>query len=178
MKKKIDLIMKNKIEKLLTCLISLALITSFSIGFLSMQGISIIVDESSFSYSNLSTQATHWPGNSSEWTEVAPETQGLDSDKIAEMFEYIEDGSHEIDSVIIVRNGYLLTEEYFYNSTLLENKSYFGGETLHMQMSTTKSIMSILIGIALKEGFLDNLNQTLYEFFADIWEPSFTNSTI
>jgi len=35
-----------------------------------------------------------------------------------------------------------------------------------------------LIGIALQEGFLDNINQTLYEFFADRWSPSLANSTL
>jgi len=170
--------MKNIIKKLLICMISLAVITSLSLDSLSRQGINTNVDDSSFSIHNLSTQDTFWPSNSSDWTEVAPETQGLDSDKISEMFEYIEVIGYNIHSVIIVRNGYLLTEEYLYNSQLLENKSYFGGEKLHMQQSTTKSLMSILIGIALQEGFLDNLNQTLYEFFANIWEPSFINGTV
>jgi len=170
--------MKKKIEKLLTCLISLVLITSFSLGFLSMQGISTNVDDSSFSDSNLSTQDTHWPGNSSEWTEVAPETQGLDSDKIAAMFRYIERIGFDIHSVIIVRNGYLLLEQYLSNSHLIENKSYPGGIKIHDQWSTTKSLMSILIGIALQEGFLDNLSQTLYEFFADIWEPGFVDGEL
>ncbi|GAG89183.1 unnamed protein product [marine sediment metagenome] len=30
-----------------------------------------------------------WLSNSSEWTEVAPKEQGLDSDKISELFEYL-----------------------------------------------------------------------------------------
>ncbi|KKN55201.1 hypothetical protein LCGC14_0584710 [marine sediment metagenome] len=123
-----------------------------------------------------------WPSNSSEWTEVASsEEQGLDSDKITEMFEFIEKNSYNIHSVIIVRNGYLLTEEYLYNSQLLEAKAYsdllppkaYTGPIFHDQASATKSLTSILIGIALQEGFLDNLSQTLYEFFADIWDPSF-----
>ena len=127
-----------------------------------------------------------WPSNSSEWTEVAPEEQGLDSQKIAEMFEFIEKNSYNIHSVIIVRNGNLLTEEYLYNSQLLETKAYsdllppksYAGPIFHDQASATKSLMSILIGVALQEGFLDNLNQTLYEFFADIWEPSFVDSEL
>jgi len=169
---------KNKIEKLIFCMISLALITSFSIVSSSRRGINTRVDDFSFSITNLSTQDTFWPGNASEWTEVAPETQGLDSDKIAAMFELIEANSYDIHSVIIVRNGSLLTYEYLHNSQLLENKSYFGGEKIHIQQSTTKSVMSILIGIALQEGFLDNLSQTLYEFFADIWEPSFIDGEL
>ena len=170
--------MKNKIEKLFTCMILLVLISSFSLASLSMRGISKSVDNSPFSVSNLSTQDLFWPSNSSDWTEVAPETQGLDSDKIAAFFRYIEQNSFDIQSVIIVRNGYLLTYEYLHNSQLLENKSYYGGRKIHDQWSTTKSLISILIGIALKEGFLDNLSQTLYEFFADIWEPSFIDSEI
>ena len=119
-----------------------------------------------------------WPSNSSEWTEVPPEEQGLDSDKIAEMFEFIEKQSYDVHSVIIVRNGYLLTEKYLNNSQVLDDKSYPGGEKIHNQWSATKSVISILIGIALQEGFLDNINQTLFEFFADIWDPNFSDSEI
>ena len=174
--------MKHKIEKLIICMISLTLITSFSIVSLSMRSISTSVDNFSFSVPNLSAQDTYWPSNSSDWTEVAPETQGLDSDKIAEMFEFIEQNSYDIHSVIIVRNGYLLTYEYLHNYQIYRyidnSKTYFGGETLHGQYSTTKSVISILIGIALQEGFIDNLNQTLYEFFAHMWDDNFTNSTL
>ncbi|MHA2181778.1 MAG: serine hydrolase, partial [Promethearchaeota archaeon] len=170
--------MINKLEKGFIRLISLVLITLFSLASLSMMGINESIENTPFYVSNLSAQDMYWPSNSSEWTEVAPEEQGLDSDKITEMFEFIEDNSLDIRSVIIVRNGYLLTEEYLYNSQLLENKSYYGGVKYHDQWSTTKSLMSILIGIALQEGFLDNVSQTLYEFFAHIWESSFTNSTL
>ncbi|MHA2182871.1 MAG: serine hydrolase domain-containing protein, partial [Promethearchaeota archaeon] len=102
------------------------------------------------------------------------------------MFEFIEKNSYNIHSVIIVRNGYLLTEEYLYNSQLLDTKAYsdllslksYSGPKIHDQASVTKSLMSIIIGIALQEGFLNNLSQTLYEFFADIWEPRFPDSEL
>ncbi|GAH17547.1 unnamed protein product, partial [marine sediment metagenome] len=142
-----------------------------------MQGNSTNVDDF-FSISSSSTQDEFWPSNSSEWTEVAPEEQGLNSIKISEMFEYIENLSFfALDSVIIVRNGYLITEEYLHNNEIYRNidnpKSYYGNTTIHYQASVTKSLMSILIGIALQEGFLTNLNQKLYEFYADIWESGF-----
>ena len=176
-KQKLQITMKNKIKKLFTFLILSFLFASLSLTASSIQRISTSVDDFSDSVSNLSTQDVFWPSNASEWIEVPPETQGLDSDKISAMFELIENKTYDIHSVIIVRNGYLLTYEYLHNSQLLENKSYYGGEKTHMQQSVTKSLISILIGIALKEGFLDSLNQTLYEFFTDIWEPSFINST-
>ena len=127
-----------------------------------------------------------WPSNSSEWTEVVPEEQGLDSKKISEMFEFIKKNSYNLHSVIIARNGYLLTEEYLHNSQTLDTKAYSDllppkaytgpNHIYHDQASATKSLTSILIGIALKEGFLNNLNQTLYEFFDDIWDPNFCDS--
>ena len=172
--------MKNKIEKLLTGIIVVSLIASISIGALAVRGISTTVNDSSFSVPNLSVLDMIWPPNSSGWTEVAPETQGLDPDKIAEMFEFINSSQIDIHSIVIARNGYLLLEEYLWESQIYRNltghKEYSGNYTTHMQQSTTKSVMSILIGIALQEGFLDNVSQTLYEFYADIWEPTFTHS--
>ncbi|MHA2051064.1 MAG: hypothetical protein ACW986_15740, partial [Promethearchaeota archaeon] len=82
--------MKNKMKKLIICMISLALLSSFSIDSSLMQGINTNIEDFSFSVSGLSTQDSFWPANSSDWTEVAPETQGLDSDKISDMYEYIE----------------------------------------------------------------------------------------
>ncbi|MEE9573266.1 MAG: serine hydrolase [Candidatus Neomarinimicrobiota bacterium] len=174
--------MKKLLIKRLFCIISLvAIIMSFSPVSLSVRGISTNVDDFSLSVSTLSTQDIFWPPNSSEWTEVAPEEQGLNSSKIAEMFEFIETNSYDIHSVIIARNGYLLTEEYFWESQIYRNpdgsKSY-PWDLFHEQTSATKSFMSTLIGIALQEGYLDNINQTLYEFFANIWSPSFPNSTL
>jgi len=180
--------MKNKIEKLIICMISLALIASFSIGSPSMPGISTNINDSSFFIPNLSAQDTFWPGNSSEWTEEAPETQGLDSDKIDEMFEFIDSNQIDIHSIVIARNGHLLTEEYLWESQIYLNleqfmyyyngtKQYYWGK-VHEQASGAKSVTSILIGIALQQGLLDNINQTLYEFFADRWSPSLANSTL
>jgi len=54
-------------------MISLAIITSFSIDSLSRRGIKKNGDDYSFSVPNLSAQDTYWPPNSSNWIEVAPE---------------------------------------------------------------------------------------------------------
>ena len=172
--------MNNTIEKLLTGIIVASIIASISIGSLTVRGISTNVNDSAFSIPNSSTLDMTWPGNSDQWMEVAPETQGIDPDKIAEMIEFINSSQIDIHSIVIARNGYLLLEEYFWESQIYRNitggKEYSGGYTTHMQQSTTKSIMAILIGIALQEGFLDNVSQTLYEFYADIWNVNFTHS--
>ncbi|MHA1190851.1 MAG: serine hydrolase domain-containing protein [Promethearchaeota archaeon] len=171
--------MRNSVKKLIICMILLVIIsTPFSLVSLSMQGINREVEDSSDSISDLSTQDVFWPTNSSEWTEVVPEDQGLDSAKISEMFGLIESSLYDVHSVIIVKNGYLITEEFLNGSQIRSEKTYEDGSILHHQASTTKSLMALLIGLAIGEGFLDNISQTLYEFFADIWSPSFANSTL
>ena len=47
-----------------------------------------------------------------EWKTSTPEEQGLDPDALSEIYNYIEkDG--RINSFLIVKNGYLVVEEYY-----------------------------------------------------------------
>jgi len=94
--------MRNKIAILFTGIIVVSLICSFSVPYISAQDM-------------------FWPGDLDEWTEEAPETQGLDPDKIAEMVEFIGNNSYDLHSVIITRNGHLLTEEYLWESKIYLN---------------------------------------------------------
>ena len=61
-------------------------------------------------------------------------------------------------SLLIVRNGKLIAEGYFANvrpSSLLH------------QRSVTKTVMAMLIGIALDEGYLRDIDQPIGDFFVD-----------
>ena len=66
-----------------------------------------------------------------------------------------------IDCLLIIRNEYLIAERYFngYNKTIPHNVK-----------SVSKSFLSALIGIALKEKFLDSLNQKIIDFFPEYLE--------
>ncbi len=104
-----------KIKTEITCIITLIIIgISFYTSFLPIDG---KVENALFSSSPLTSQGgVHWPGNSSEWTEIDPADQGLDAIKISEMFDLIESSSYDVHSVIIVRNGYLIEEEFLNES--------------------------------------------------------------
>ena len=127
---------------------------------------------------------TYWPTN--EWIVVEPEEQGMDSKDLSDMYEYIEDQSLDVHSVIVVRNGYIVSEEFLYNSQIRTEKKYgddypgiYGNDviynrTAHRQWSTTKSVTSLLVGIALEKGYL-SLNQTLYEFFSNVWDSNYND---
>jgi len=61
-----------------------------------------------------------------------------------------------LNSFLLVKDGKLICEEYFYGYT---------GNDLHQIESCTKSITSLLVGIAKDQGFLTDLKEPLYTIF-------------
>lgn len=98
----------------------------------------------------------YWP--TSEWRSSTPEEQGMDSEVLAGMFQQIEDDQLNLHSLLIVRNGYIVTEAYF---------APYTQDRVHNIASVTKSVISSLVGIAIQRGEIKNVDQTLVSFFPD-----------
>jgi hypothetical protein len=71
------------------------------------------------------------------------ESQGLDSAVLAEALDYVRTKSIPLHSFLIVRNGVVVLEAYFYPYT---------GREVHDVASVTKSFMFAAIGIAIDKG--------------------------
>lgn len=91
-----------------------------------------------------------------DWPQSSPEAQGIDSTQLAAMMEEIGKQKLRIHSVQIVRNGVMVLDAYF--------PPFEEGER-HEIYSCTKSIISLLIGIALDEGYIESLDQKVTGFF-------------
>jgi CubicO group peptidase (beta-lactamase class C family) len=123
-------------------------------------------------------RAQYWP-SWDIWREASPEAQGMDSNKIEEMYNFIEANEINIQSVLIIRNGYIINEEYLNNSKRMEQKSYYWPEAdpvwdlrngrLHHVWSVTKSVVSLLTGIAIEQGLFD-LDTKFFDIFSDRWD--------
>jgi CubicO group peptidase (beta-lactamase class C family) len=94
-----------------------------------------------------------------EWQSSTPEEQGLDSGLILQMLQEIRDKGIDIHSVLLVRNGYLVTEVYV---------DPYTRDTKHPVFSVTKSVISMLTGIAMREGYINSVNQKVLDFFPTI----------
>ena len=57
-------------------------------------------------------EPVYWP--TEEWQNSTPEAQGMDSNLLAQMLEEISTDKTGIHSVLVIRNGYLVTEAYFH----------------------------------------------------------------
>jgi CubicO group peptidase (beta-lactamase class C family) len=97
----------------------------------------------------------YWPTNG--WRTSSPEEQGFDSAKLAEGLREIESKQIEIDSLLIIRNGYLVLEAHF---------DPYDGTFPHDLASVTKSVMTTLIAIAADQGKLD-LDEPVMSFFPE-----------
>ncbi len=96
----------------------------------------------------------YWPTKG--FRTSTPEQQGMDSELLAEMMVAILERGYEIDSVSIIRNGYLVADVTVYP---------FRPNTKHVIHSCTKSIVSILIGIAIEQGYIEGVQQPILSFF-------------
>ena len=97
-----------------------------------------------------------WP--TEDWPTSAPEEQGMDSQMLADMLETIEEQSYDIDSVAVVRHGYMVVDATVHP---------FEPGSRHIIYSCTKSVISALVGIAIDKGYVEGVNQPVLDFFPE-----------
>lgn len=88
--------------------------------------------------------ATYWP--STEWRRAEPTQVGLDQDRLNALVSRLESNAIPgLHSLVIVRHGYVAVERYFNSSS---------ASAVHTMQSVSKSITSLVTGVAIDEGKL------------------------
>lgn len=103
----------------------------------------------------------YWPTQG--WRTSTPEAQGMDSGLLAQAVDLIREQGLAVDSLLIVRHGYVVLDAYFYPYT---------ADRPHDVASVTKSITSTLIGLAIEEGVIAGLDAPLAGYFPESAAPS------
>jgi CubicO group peptidase (beta-lactamase class C family) len=96
-----------------------------------------------------------WPAES--WRTSTLEEQGLNSAKLAQGLLQLREQGEAIDSLTIIRNGYLVMDAHF---------APYDGTFPHDLASVTKSITTTLVAIAAEQGKLD-LDAAMVSFFPE-----------
>ncbi len=99
----------------------------------------------------------YWP--TEDWRTAPPEEVQVDPAILAQMLEYIDATIPGLHNILIVRHGYLAFETYYQG---------FHKDSYNNIASATKSIVSLLIGIALAEGKLTSIDQPMLDFFPEL----------
>jgi CubicO group peptidase (beta-lactamase class C family) len=94
----------------------------------------------------------YWP--TAGWRTAAPKDQGIDTAALAQVEEQTTKAYTQVRSVLLVRHGYLVYEHY------RDGLDETAGNDIR---SVTKSVVGALVGIALAEGKIRSLDQTVGE---------------
>ncbi len=82
----------------------------------------------------------------------------MDSEKLAEMAAHIQAEQLDLHSLLIVRNGYVVSEIYGHPYT---------PEQTHWVASVTKSVVGALVGIAIQRGEIQGVRQPLFSLLPE-----------
>ena len=102
------------------------------------------------------TERDYWP--TAGWRTAAPDQQGMDPAVLDDLNSMVPDLYPQVRSVLVIRRGYLVYERYWQGVDASDG---------HDVLSVTKSFVSALVGIALRDGHLQSLDQTAEELLAD-----------
>jgi CubicO group peptidase (beta-lactamase class C family) len=106
---------------------------------------------------------SYFPGTT--WRTARPADVGMDRSSIENLTSRIRNGTYgDVDGLVVVRNGYVVAEEYANGSSATH---------LHEMQSVTKSITSLIVGIAVDKGRLSVADKALdrlpeYTDFANV----------
>lgn len=114
----------------------------------------------------------YWPTDG--WRTSLPELQGMSSAPLQELHDFIRAEDLPIDSLLVVRNGYIVYEDY-------PDPVMFHQDSLHTLYSVTKSFTSALVGIAIGQGYIDDVHDPVISYFPnrtianlDAWKQAMT----
>lgn len=117
------------------------------------------------------------------------ESVGMSAGPIEEMMDYLKSVSgHTIHNILIIKDNKLVFEEYFKGFKFVITAPDFNGEVMdyarttdHFMASVSKSLTSVVFGIAVKEGYFNDLNKKILDYlpqYSDILTGQKANITL
>ncbi len=95
---------------------------------------------------------------------TSPEKQGMNARLLCTMDDGITGGKlANVDDIIVIRHGVLVYERYYNYPTSAD----FDATTRHHGYSMTKSVVSLLVGIAMDRGLIKDLDAPVAAYFPD-----------
>jgi len=99
---------------------------------------------------------SYWP--EATWRAATPAQVGVDARAISSLVTQLRSGSLGAEhALVIVRKGYVIADEYFAGWT---------ADSIHTEQSVTKSVTSLVAGIAIARGDIRGVDQPLVDLLA------------
>jgi CubicO group peptidase (beta-lactamase class C family) len=100
----------------------------------------------------------------------------IDRDALCGMADRLAASDANIHAVLVARSGKLVFERYFKGSDEIPSRLYgsrvedvtFDADTLHNVKSVSKSVVSLVVGIAIDRGLIGSVNEPIFSFFPEL----------
>lgn len=120
------------------------------------------------------------------WPTATPESVGLDGKRLCGIAARLAPTNANVHAVIVVRRGTLVFEQYFpgYDEPwgMGEGRRHdFDATTKHDMRSVSKSVISLLVGIAIDRELIKSADEPVVKFFPDysaLKSPGWDNITL
>jgi CubicO group peptidase (beta-lactamase class C family) len=104
------------------------------------------------------------------WTIATPESVGLDSARLCGIAARLKETEADVHAVVIVSHGKLVFEQYFsgYDEHWdMPGKYDYDATTKHDMRSASKSVISLLVGIAIDRKLIASADEPVVKFFPE-----------
>lgn len=96
--------------------------------------------------------------NTTDLPSVSLKEAGFNKDSITNLVEAISNTTHkDFRGIVVIKDGKIAVEEYF---------NTFWRKSIHDIRSAGKSITALLLGVAIKDGLIKDLDQDIYSLFS------------
>ncbi len=118
------------------------------------------------------------------WTIASPESVGLDSARLCAMAARLKEIQANVHAVVIVRHGRLVFEQYFSGPDErwdVAGQYDYDATTKHDIRSASKSVISLLVGIAIDRKLIASADEPVVKFFPeypDLKSPGWDQVTL
>ena len=99
-----------------------------------------------------------------DWPVASLSDAKIRQQPLDDLFEKVVNGQYRgLDAVLVARGGKLVLEEYF----------HFGSRSeIHQVQSVTKSVTSLVFGMAYDDGLISDIEQPVHQYFPDYLDSS------
>ena len=104
------------------------------------------------------------------WTIASPESVGLDSPRLCAIAARLKETEANVHAVVIVRHGKLVFEQYFPGPDErwdVAGQYDHDATTKHDTRSASKSVISLLVGVAIDRKLIASANEPVVKFFPE-----------
>lgn len=92
---------------------------------------------------------------SDSWNTNHLDSLSIDTNRMFSLLNELQKGNHKIHSILLIKDQNIILEEYYGDYTFQEP---------HDLRSVTKSVRSLLLGIAIKEGFIESVDDPISKY--------------